>query len=259
MSARLLKRFFTSQVLKSNLQKIVLDFEESKHLESVLRLKKGDHCLLFDSTGNEWEAEISFLESKKPVVVTLAKQTFEKKSRNFHLTMVQGIPQRGKMDLIVEKAAELGVDLVIPMMSDRTVVKPANDTFGKMKCRWEKIIQAARKQSHSHIPTEVTEPRSFAEILSGVYPKESSFLLDPGAEQNIFDALLKLRSKIAAGEKPKLNVLIGPEGGFTPKEIERAVQAGFTPVRFETPILKTDTAFVAVAGMFLTNANYEKS
>ncbi len=253
--ARTLKRFFTSQNLNGNPRSLKLGKSESHHLKNVLRLKPNDRCYVIDSFGSSWEAAIDSFDQFECVTVTLISRLEELEPSHFRLMIAQGIPQRGKMDIIVEKAAELGVSVLIPMLSERSVVKPAKETFQKLDLRWEKIVQSARKQSGSREVTTIMQPRPFSEIISNSDQTSARFILDPNGRNTTLQAIDDLRAKRASARKLDVMLLIGPEGGFSDKEICLAEKCGIESIRLETPVLKTDTAFVAAASLFLAVLN----
>ena len=147
--ARSLKRFFTPQILSSSVRTVALGEEESHHLKKVLRLKEGDSCLVFDSAGNEWLGKVVKNSGKKSAQVQLLEPTRNHNAVECELVIAQAIPQRSKMDVIVEKAAELGIPTLIPMISERTVVRIKKEDEPKVLARWAKIVSGARKQSCS--------------------------------------------------------------------------------------------------------------
>ncbi len=245
-----LKRFFTSQILKSGTASVVLSQEESHHLRNVFRLATGERCLILDSAGHEWEGKIAFSDESKLARITLLKPIQNSFVQHYRLIIAQAIPQRGKMDLIVEKAAELGIDLLIPMITERTMVRMKQEAQQKVLGRWEKIIQAAQKQSHSRISTQVRGCQSFDQVLRDASDSKFSFLLHPSAQNTLPEVLNGLKLKISAESTGSIYVLIGPEGGFSPDEYEQAIKKGLAPVCLGGNILKTDTAFVAIASAF---------
>ena len=245
-----LKRFFTSQVLSPEIRTVRLDQKESHHLKNVLRLKQDDSCLVFDSSGNEWTGTVFFHERKCEVAIRLMGQLANPNKKKFSLAVAQAIPQRAKMDTIVEKAGELGVDLVIPMVTERTVVRMKKEEAEKARGRWLKIIQSARKQSRSSVATDVSEITSFESVLANHIKSGASYICHPGTEITLFDVINALRVGESSKRRTDVIIFIGPEGGFSDKEFRQAVAKGVQPVTFGKTILKSDTAFVAVVGAF---------
>lgn len=251
-SQRSKKRFFSSEALNSNTHPriILLDPDESHHLSHVLRLKTSDECLVFDKSGCEWSGKVSgFLKNGQAQIelLSLIKHTVPNR---FRLVMAQAIPQRAKMDEIVEKAAELGVHQIVPLVTERTIVRIKKEDEAKVISRWQKIIQVAQKQCHSHAPTEVTKPITFEKFVESIPDKSFAYIFDPIAEIGLRETLENLRQKTKGKENVSITALVGPEGGFSEKEFQLAVSKGFQPALLGETLLKADTAFVAIASAF---------
>ena len=246
---RPLKRFFISQTLGSQSKAVTLSESESHHLQNVLRLALGDNCLVFDAAGHEWTGSV-VLDKTKHVQIKLLTEHQKKSVKLYYLAIAQAIPHRGKMDGLVEKAAELGIDSIIPMITERTIVRMSAANQSKAHMRWLKIIQEARKQSHSDTLTEIVEPVDFHSVLERIQDQDAAFLFHPQAKQQITEVLSGLRSRLKEGAQTKITVLIGPEGGFTEGEMVKASKKGMQSVRLGESILKADTAFIAIASMF---------
>lgn len=242
------KRFFTSQILESSSRIVTLDQRESHHLKDVLRLKEGERCFIFDALGNEWTGLVHSVARPGAIVITLVSPS-ALPIRKYRLTVAQGIPQRGKMDLLVEKASELGVDVLIPMVTERTMVRMDQARESQVLGRWEKIVQEARKQSRSRIPTRVVRSQSFSSVLANIEEPKQTYLFHPTAHENLFEQATKLRSLKRDRLPINVTVLIGPEGGFSKGECAEAQAKGLSMVRLGDTILKTDTAFISIVGI----------
>lgn len=244
------KRFYLSESPVSPNSFVTLDENESHHLQNVLRIKPGAPCRVLDGAGNEWTALVRSIAKDGKVQLEVLRRLESGVRRSYRLTIAQGIPQRGKMDMLVEKAAELGVNCLIPMKTERTMMKMNRDNEEKVIRRWDRIVQSARKQSGSVVETEVAKPMAFEEVLRHFSGIEHRFLLDRETGLSFFDCLHTLRLKISGGSQEEIAVLIGPEGGFSQKELGRAQESGIQAVRLGPSVLKTDTAFLTVAGAF---------
>ncbi len=244
------KRFFSSEILSSRPKTILLDPDESHHLRHVLRLETRDHCLVFDREGNEWSGKVSGFSKSGQAEIELLNPMKRASASPIELVIAQAIPQRSKMDEIVEKAAELGVHQVVPLVTERTIVRIKKEDEAKVMARWSKIVQIAQKQCHSHVPTEVVKPVSFEKFLDSIEDRSLAFIFDPIAENGLRETLENLRQKIKNKTSVTITALIGPEGGFSEKEFKSAVSKGIQPVLLGETLLKTDTAFVTIASAF---------
>jgi 16S rRNA (uracil1498-N3)-methyltransferase len=165
------------------------------------------------------------------------------------ILLFQALPKGTKMDLIVRQAAELGIAGVVPFAAERSIPK-LRDSGGKLE-RWERIIREARQQSGSATPTSLYSPLSveglvsYWETLKGRYSRPLGLLfhqdpVSPLARASLHDYLSK---------KPDIVVLgIGPEGGFSPGEVSRFLEAGFKPFKFGNTVLRTETAALCGTG-----------
>ena len=243
---RSLKRFFISQIPSDGTNKLVLSKSETHHLERVLRLKPDDECVVFDSAGHEWRSKIVSAGKNQPVELQLVESFPSSSVKASRLVVAQAIPQRAKMDTIVEKAAEIGISRLIPIVTERTIVRIKRDDEAQVLNRWMSIVQETRKQSHSRVATEVLAPKPFREVLSEIETDASIYLFDPRAEKTLPEIL----SNFKRSAKRSIYLFIGPEGGFSKVEYDFAVQRGAIVVKLGDTILKTDTAFVTIASVF---------
>ncbi|MBI3307305.1 MAG: 16S rRNA (uracil(1498)-N(3))-methyltransferase [Candidatus Omnitrophica bacterium] len=249
---RRLRRFFFPHPLPTEKGKIWLPASETHHLRHILRLKPGDRCLITDGFGKQVEARIeNFSEDDKTLMTILecenpAKGKSSAPSSSLFIRICQALPQRGKMDEMIEKAQELGADEIWPMETSRTVVKMSRDNSAKVLARWNKIAREAVKQSGSCELVKISEPKKLEQILKEIPKEEKVALFHPGAEALPFQNWIKLMEKISP---KKVTLFLGPEGGFSESEIA-AVRSGRTAsanvVSLGENILKADTAFLAV-------------
>jgi len=207
---------------------------EAHHLHHVLRLTAGDEIVLFDGTGAVYQARIEHMGKEIRLAVT-SRQIFA--PREPALFIAQGLLKGKKMDFLVQKATELGVTGFLPFHSAHCAVPDLKDA---KTSRWEKIILEACKQCGRPIPLQVAPVSDFATLLgeAGHYSCKLIFW-----EKETGTHLAGL-APLAAN--PSVIALIGPEGGFAPEEIDKAVQAGFTPVSLGRQILRAETAALSV-------------
>jgi 16S rRNA (uracil1498-N3)-methyltransferase len=205
------------------------------HLVRVLRLGLGDPVTLFNGDGFDYAARISSLSKKAAEAQVLTQCRVENES-GLHLTLAQGIARGEKMDLILQKATELGVVRIAPVVTERTEVRLDSERAAKRMLHWRGVVVAACEQSgRARIP-EVMEPQTLAHFASDTTPG-LHFILDPLAEKGIADA------GIEAGQR--VTLLIGPEGGLSERDRLVLRAAGYQGLRLGPRILRTETAGLA--------------
>ncbi|MGE4357271.1 MAG: 16S rRNA (uracil(1498)-N(3))-methyltransferase [Candidatus Omnitrophota bacterium] len=220
---------------------------EVHHIKDVLRHKKGDILNLFDGEGGVYQGEILDFEKRRIKVKILSKEYRKKKPPFFHL--VQAIPKKDKMDFIVEKATELGVDEIIPVITERTIVRPSKEKEKILLERWRKISLAAVKQSGRIFMPCIEEIENFSQVLEKI-PKDGVYLI-PYVEEK--KTTLKKLEWEKFKSKKDIYFFIGPEGDFSPREIKLAKSRGFIPLTLGEAVLKSDTASLYL----LSVLNYE--
>lgn len=214
---------------------VLLDEEPSHHLARVLRAKIGDTVTVFNGLGGEYPCDITEITKRNVTVRVLAFSPREAES-NLNLCLAQGISRGEKMDYTIQKAVELGVTHIVPLLTERCTVKLDEERREKRLKHWQSIIIGAAEQSgRNRIPT-LTAPQSFSQGLQTL-KADQCFILSPFAEQKLQSTQLQIGQSIV--------LLIGPEGGFSKTEIEQANRAGFIPLNLGPRILRTETAAVA--------------
>jgi len=206
------------------------------YLRDVLRMRIGDPLELLDGTGNIYEAKILKMEKEKITceIISLRQQESEPKVK---VTLAQALPKASKMDLVVEKATELGVERIIPMLTERTVAK-------RVKLdRWRRLAKEAAEQSGRAIIPEIFDLTPFEEILK--IKSRFDLALIPWELEKEKTLKQALRDFLTP-QSPNILVAIGPEGGFSQKEIELAKNAGFVSISLGKRILRTETAGLMV-------------
>jgi 16S rRNA (uracil1498-N3)-methyltransferase len=205
------------------------------HLTRVLRLRAGAALTLFNGRGGEYSASIERVRRSEVTLAVGAHQAIERESP-FALTLAQGVSRGERMDLVVQKATELGVSRLVPVVTERSVVRLDEEQSDRKSSHWRAIAIAACEQcGRNHLP-EVALPAQLREFL-GQPPGESvRLLLSPAATRRIEDV-----PRPASG----VTVLIGPEGGLSDEEQAAAQTAGFTAVNLGPRVLRTETAAIA--------------
>jgi len=237
-----MRRFFVQPELL-RCSSATISGELFRHISTVLRLKPGVAIILADGCGHEAVASICDI-GKEGITVDL--QPFYAVSANENtlpVTLCQGLPKGEKMDLILQKATELGVSRIVPFNAERSVARLEGDRLEKRVGRWEKIVQeSARQSARSRVPS-VGFYGNLRELLRVEEGGLKLLLWEGEKEQG-------LRETIKNIEKPEsVSIIIGPEGGLTSEEAAKAEKAGYIPVTLGSRILRTETAGLAVVAI----------
>jgi len=230
-------RLYQNTVFKVG-DKISLEKNNEHHLLKVLRFPVGNTITLFNGDGFDYQAIV--ISTKKTYIVEVLSQQKNETESSLDLTLAQGIAKGEKMDFLIQKAVELGVSRIIPIQTERCVVRLKVDKVAKRINHWQKIANHACGQSGRSIIVDVSLPQTLTELLNK--PNHNGFVFHHRATENLHTM-----------EKPtKATILIGPEGGLSDAEIKQATNAGFQPLLLGKRILRTETAsLVAIANMQL--------
>ena len=238
-------RFFFPQSNLNARQISINDPSEIHHMCDVLRLKEGDKVTIFDGSGKE--AVGTILHSKEnAITVTINSRRDCKPSKQVRLILACAIPKKTKFEFIIEKCTELGVDEIIPLCTKRTEFRWDEESIQKKAVRYKTVAIDAAKQSKRSVIPRIRPITKFQDMLSSLDKETAGFIPCLIADaKNLISAF-----KISPAVK---NVIffIGPEGDFTPDEIEQATQAGCIPVSLGSTVLKVDTA--AICSVALAN------
>ncbi|MFA0753109.1 MAG: hypothetical protein IMHGJWDQ_000880 [Candidatus Fervidibacter sp.] len=240
--AVVVRRLFVPFRLTS--KRVELDESYVHRLHRVLRLEAGDKLVLFDPAGEEWIAEIVTYRANL-VVLQLVERQVALQEPTVSLTLFQGLPKGEKMDFIVQKATELGVNRIVPMMTRRTVVQLTPDRAKGKRARWERVAIAATEQCGGRQVPEIALPMSFYHAVQEAKDADIWLLFYESAE-------LPLREALAHVSSPrKVAVMVGPEGGFDPGEVTLAQRHGAHLVSLGRRLLRTETAAVVAVALVL--------
>ena len=209
--------------------------ESYKHIVRVLRFKKGEKIELFDENSVTYQAVIKLISSKELIAEIQASSVLSTESE-LNICLFQSILKGNKMDLIVQKCGELGVKTITPIYTERTVVQHTD----KLK-RWAKVALESCKQSGRGQPVEIREPRDYNDVISSL-PEKAVNLIFYEKNENV-----KLKKSLKTFNKgaTDVNLIIGPEGGFSEKEIKEAELRKVKAVCLGPRILRAETAAIA--------------
>ena len=236
------KFFVTQDKITEN--QIIIDTEDVAHISRVLRLGIGDHVTVCDSQGTDYEAEIAEMEQKQ-IVCSITENRASESEPNIKVTLFQGLPKASKMEYIIQKTTELGISEIVPVKLSRCVVKIDNKKDERKKLdRWQKISEAAAKQSGRGIVPQISEIMTLDEVIERSKEFDLFFVPYECEEQKTLKEVLLSRSDIKT-----VGFIIGPEGGFDPAETEKLHESGIDTVTLGKRILRTETAGEAVLAM----------
>lgn len=228
-------------------KRIIIKGKDVNHIKNVLRMKTGDEISVSNGMdGKEYRCGIETL-SEEEIVCELRFIKEEGMELPSKVYLFQGLPKADKMELIIQKAVELGVYEIIPVAAKRSVVKLDEKKAKSKILRWQGIAEAAAKQSRRGIIPKVQNVMSFSDAVSYSSPvqvKVIPYELAEGMEKT-----KKIINKLKPGED--IAVFIGPEGGFAEEEIEEAVNAGIIPITLGKRILRTETAGMSVLSILM--------
>ncbi len=220
-----------------NPDKLALDRSEAHHALHVLRMKAGDRATVFNGQGTEVTVEFAKVEKEQ---ITLRKiQLGKTPPLACEITLGQAVPKGKNMELIVEKATELGAAAIAPLLSERTVVRWEEGEALSKREKWQRTAIEAAKQCGQNWLPQVAKPVTPKEFFAqrGKYDLMLIASLQPGA--------LTVKQALAEVKSPrKVLVLVGPEGDFTPAEINLARNHGCQPITLGPIILRTETAAI---------------
>lgn len=241
-------RFYVSAERILN-ERAFITGDELKHLSKVLRLKKGNSLVIFDGNGNEYEGEITHLGEGEAEISILSQQSFPRESP-LETWLIQGIPKGDKMELIIQKATELGVRGIIPLDSERSIIKLNEKKKRERHDRWQRIALEAAKQCRRAFVPRVTPICTIGE-LAKILPIPNVLLVpwEQGGRK-LKEVLTELEKENSQDSKA-IYIMIGPEGGLEETEVERAKTYGGTPVSLGPRILRTETAGLAVLSVLM--------
>lgn len=213
---------------------VMLPSAGAYHVARVLRMREGAPLIVFDGSGNDYHAEIVRVEGDK-VTVQLHAQSPNTAESPLRITLVQGISRSERMDWTLQKATELGVAAVVPVLTARSVVRLDAKQAEKKQTHWRGIVIGACEQcGRARIPA-VSAAQNLRDYFANVRKDGMRLVLSPAAPASLTGI---------ASLPAKVELLIGPEGGLEDDEIAAAQKAGFMPVRLGPRVLRTETAAV---------------
>jgi len=238
-------RFFvdSTQILEDYIN---IEGPDVNHIKNVLRLQIGEQIVICDGQGNDFITIIESIEDKN-IRVKIESITIAETEPNLKVTLFQGLPKGDKMEYIIQKCVELGIDEIVPVNTSRAVVKLSDEKKMNKKIeRWQKISESASKQSKRGKIPIISNVLSYAEAIKASNSMDMKFI----AYENENEVTLK--QVLTTDENIKtLGFYVGPEGGFTEEEVSRAIDAGIKPITLGKRILRTETASISLTAMIM--------
>ena len=231
--------FFVSEE-QINGENAYIEGSDVNHIANVLRMKPGEELLI--SVKGDWDYLCKIVDIETERVNLKVLESMEQRELPVNITLLQGIPKSDKLEMIIQKAVELGVSEIIPVKTKRVVVKIDEKKVDTKVNRWNAIAESAAKQSKRSIIPKVYEPMSIDNALEIV--KDFGVKLIPYENADGIDKTRKILDNM---DKTKnIAVFIGPEGGFEESEVERIKNSGFEVITLGKRILRTETAGLAL-------------
>jgi len=244
-------KFFIEQVIDEQTQCISLTDRDAHHIAHVLRLKPGDGILVCDGARTDLHCEIEQI-SDRAVQLKILHRSLSQTEPPYQVVLYQGLVKGDKMSQIIQKSVELGVTSIVPVICRRSVSTPAETGRDKKNSRWNRIAEEAAKQCGRGICPDVQPICLFEDSLRTADPAELAIIPWEQERRCSIRSVLDQLSDEADELNPiRINLWIGPEGGFTEAEIELARQAGVQAVTLGKRILRTETAGPAVLAMMI--------
>lgn len=222
------------------------------HMKNVLRMRTGEQLEISDGNNKKYLCEIESLEADKVTARILEEREAENELPS-KIYLFQGLPKSDKMELIIQKAVELGVWEVIPVATKRAVVKLDQKKAAKKRERWSGISESAAKQAGRNVIPEIKQVMNFQEALS--YAKSLDVLLIP---YELAEGMQDTKERIQAIQPGQsVGIFIGPEGGFEQEEVKLAMEAGAYPITLGRRILRTETAGMTMLSVLMYHLEQE--
>lgn len=215
-------------------EEIALPEGVAAHLLRVLRLQEGDVCVLFNGDGHDYDVRITAIGKRESRAQVLSARRVDNESP-LRITLLQGIARGEKMDWILQKATELGMARMLPVSSDRSEVKLDAQRADKRLAHWHGIVVSACEQSGRAVVPDVAAPQALAQAAA--LRTGRGFILDPFAEASL--------ATLQGVRLRECTIAIGPEGGWSPRDREYLLAAGFEGLRLGPRVLRTETAGIA--------------
>jgi 16S rRNA (uracil1498-N3)-methyltransferase len=234
-----MQRFFLNQAIEDPQKIIIQDRNIVKKITRILRKQVGDTIFVFDSSNEEYEVQITAIK-KGSVVCRLVKRVQIDRELPIEINLYQALLKKDKLEWVCQKVTEIGVRSITPIISENCVVKELNKN--KVQ-RLEKIINEATIQCGGRVPPVFNKLKTFDRAIENINQNELNLIAHEDEKEN------KLADILRKCSVAKVNIFIGPEGGFSPEEINLALRNSLIPVNLGKRILRAETAAIVSCGV----------
>ena len=241
-------------------QQVTLQGSDAHHLARVQRARQGDEIIVSDGQGTAYRVRLQNVSPQEvggEIVATIPQSRTEA----VEITLYQGICKGERMAWLIQKTTELGVAQLVPLLTERTVVRLNSSQASSKRRRWQTIAREAAQQSRRPTIPEIAAPVPLSQARENLALQDLVLLLHPAATSRSFRATLRsheVSRQENTSPPPRVALCIGPEGGFTDPEIDALASVGAIPVHLGPSILRTETAgIVAVALVRYEYGGYE--
>ena len=224
---------------------VTLPADAAAHLLRVLRLEVGNVCVLFNGDGHDYHARILSTGRRNGSVEVFACARVDNESP-LQIVLLQAVARADKMDWIIQKATELGVVGVVPVLSERGEVKLDGDRAQARTLHWRNVATSACAQSGRARVPQIATPRTLTDALETLAPESQRLVMDPTAAVTV--------RALDPSQLTDLVVAIGPEGGWSPGDLDQLRGAAFNSLRLGPRVLRTETAGLAIIAALQTHA-----
>ena len=230
-------RLFIPEPIRHSRQ-LEIEGEQAHYLSRVLRMKAGSELSIFDGTGEEFAAIVVDVR-KDSILLRKGEPLHNDVESRLDLRLIQGISRGGRMDFVVQKATELGARQILPVFTDHSVVKLTPERAGRRARHWRRIAESACEQCGRNRVPLVAEPVALIDYLSRSADADHRIVLEPGASTRLTD--------LAA--PAAVDLLVGPEGGFSDRENADTTMVGFIRVSLGPRVLRSETAALTAVAL----------
>lgn len=231
-------RFFTDNITEN---KAIITGDDAKHIGKVLRAKTGERVIVCDGRGYDYECEIS--EISDNIILNVLKKYPNDTEPSVRVHLFQALPKSDKMEYIIQKAVELGVNEITPVLTSRCISRPDESKMKKKTARWNAISETAAKQCGRGIIPIVHDIVSYKQAVETASSSETAIIFYENGGERI--------NSIVKSDVKEISVFVGCEGGFEQSEVDFAVASGIKPATLGKRILRCETAPICALSVIM--------